>query len=131
MDTTEHMPEIQFTDRELDVIGVLWEYGPATAAEVRERLADQLAYNTVLTMLRILEEKGHVAHEEAGRAHVYRALVARDAAGKSAVQRLVRKLFRGQPELLLTQLAEDRDLDDATIRRMRELLDERLGKEES
>lgn len=125
------MADIQFTDRELDIMGVLWEFGPATAAEVREHLTDDLAYNTVLTMLRILEEKGHVTHEGAGRAHVYRALVPRDAAGRSAVQRLVKKLFRGQPELLMTQLAEDRDLDDATIRRMRALLDERLGSEDT
>jgi BlaI family transcriptional regulator, penicillinase repressor len=124
------MAEIQFTDRELDIMAVLWEHGPATAAEVREHLTDDLAYNTVLTMLRILEEKGHATHEEVGRAYAFRALVPRDAAGRSAVRRLVRKLFRGQPELLLTQLAEDRDLDEAAIRRMRELLDERLGKEE-
>jgi predicted transcriptional regulator len=57
---------------------------------------------------------------------VYRALVPRDAASRSALRRLVRKLFRGDPELLLTQLAEDRDLDADTIRRMRALLDERL-----
>ena len=125
------MADIQFTDRELDIMGVLWENGPATAAAVREHLTDDLAYNTVLTMLRILEEKGHVTHEGAGRAHVYRALVPREAAGRSAVQRLVKKLFRGQPELLMTQLAEDRDLDDATIRRMRALLDERLGTEDA
>ena len=123
--------DVQFTDRELDIMGVLWENGPATAAAVREHLADDLAYNTVLNMLRILEEKGHVTHEGAGRAHVYRALVPREAAGRSAVQRLVKKLFRGQPELLMTQLAEDRDLDDATIRRMRALLDERLGTEDA
>ncbi|MGH7469037.1 MAG: BlaI/MecI/CopY family transcriptional regulator [Longimicrobiales bacterium] len=123
--------EIQFTERELDIMNVLWEHGAATAAQVRDRLADELAYNTVLTMLRILEEKGHVTHEEAGRAHVYRALVPREAASRSALQRMVRTLFRGNPELLLTQLAEDRDLDDATIRRMRELLDQRLERDDS
>jgi predicted transcriptional regulator len=122
--------ELQFTDRELDIMNVLWEHGPATAGQVRERLADELAYNTVLTMLRILEEKGHVTHEEAGRAHVYRALVARDIASRSALQRMVRKLFRGNPELLLTQMAEDRDLDEATLRRMRELLDQRLERDD-
>jgi len=121
--------EIQFTDRELDIMNVLWEHGPATAAQVRERLTDELAYNTVLTMLRILEEKGHVGHEEAGRAHVYHPLVPREAASRSALQRLVTKLFRGKPELLLTQLAEDRDLDAETIKRMRRLLDDRLDEE--
>ena len=122
--------DVQFTDRELDIMNVLWEHGPATAAQVRERLADELAYNTVLTMLRILEEKGHVRHSEVGRAHVYHSLVARDVASRSALRRVMTKLFRGNPELLLTQLAEDRNLDADTIRRMRELLDQRLEDEE-
>ena len=122
--------DIQFTDRELDIMNVLWEHGPATAAQVREHLSDDLAYNTVLTMLRILEEKGHVTHVESGRAHVYSSLVPRDVASRSALRRVMTKLFRGNPELLLTQLAEDRDLDADTIRRMRELLDQRLEDEE-
>jgi BlaI family transcriptional regulator, penicillinase repressor len=122
--------DIQFTDRELDIMNVLWEHGPSTAGEVRDQLTDELAYNTVLTILRILEDKGHVTHEGAGRAHVYCALVPREAAGRSAVKRMIKNLFRGKPELLLTQLAEDGDVDEETIRRMRALLDERLGREE-
>jgi predicted transcriptional regulator len=121
--------EIAFTDRELDVMGVLWEDGPATVAEVRERLADPLAYTTVLTVLRILEEKGHVGHEEEGRAHRYHALVERQAAGTSALRRITQKLFRGSPELLLTELVSDRDLSEAELLRLRELLDQRLEEE--
>ena len=121
--------EIQFTDRELDVMGVLWERGPATVAEVQGALADELAYTTVLTILRTLEEKGHVAHEESGRAYRYHALVDREAAGRSAVGRLVRKVFRGSPELLLTHLVSDRKLSPAQLERMRLLLDQRLKEE--
>lgn len=123
------MSEVAFTDRELDLMGVLWEYGPATVAEVRERLSDPLAYTTVLTVLRILEEKGHVGHEEEGRAHRYHALVERRAAGSSALRRLRKKLFRGSPELLLTELVADRDLSEAELLRLRELLDQRLEEE--
>ena len=122
--------EVAFTDRELDVMGVLWEVGDATVAEVRHRLADELAYTTVLTVLRTLEEKGYVAHEEEGKAYRYRPLVAREAAGKSALKRLVRKVFRGSPEMLLTQLVSDRGLTRDEMERMRELLDERLGRSE-
>lgn len=118
--------EISFTDRELDVMSVLWDQGSATVAEVRERLADDLAYTTVLTMLRILQEKGFVAHREEGRAHRYHPLVERRAAGESAVRRLTRKLFQSSPELLLTHLVSDRRLSDEELRRMRRLLDERL-----
>ena len=123
--------EIQFTDRELDVMAVLWEHGSATVAEVRDRLADDLAYTTVLTVLRTLEEKGHVDHVEEGKAHRYRPLVARERAGKSALRRLVRKVYEGSPELLLTHLVSDRNLTAAELKRMRKLLDDRLKEEES
>jgi BlaI family transcriptional regulator, penicillinase repressor len=118
--------EINFTDRELDVMGVLWERGPSTVAEVRDALADELAYTTVLTVLRVLEEKGHVGHEEEGRAHRYFPLVQRSEAGQSALRRLTRKVFRGSPEMLLTHLVSDRQLSEEDLRRMRELLDQRL-----
>lgn len=119
--------EVAFTERELDVMAVLWEAGPATVAEVRERLADELAYTTVLTVLRTLEEKGYVAHVEEGKAYRYRPLVGREAAGDSALKRLVRKVFRGSPEMLLTQLVADRGLTTAELERMRQLLERRLG----
>jgi BlaI family transcriptional regulator, penicillinase repressor len=119
--------EVTFTERELDVMAVLWERGSATVAEVRGEIEDPLAYTTVLTMLRILEEKGFVAHEDEGRAHRYYPLVARAEAGESALGRLVRKVFQGSPELLLTQLVSDRSLGEAELRRMRALLDRRLG----
>ncbi len=85
----------------------------------------------MLTVLRVLEEKGYVGHEEEGRAHRYHPLVERQAAGKSALQRLTRKLFKGSPELLLTHLVSDRKLSEEEIRRMRKLLDERLKESES
>lgn len=121
--------EIAFTERELDVMDVLWEHGASTVAEVQERLPDELAYTTVLTMLRTLEEKGHVAHEEEGRAYRYYPLVERSEAGASAVGRLVRKLFRGSPELLLTQLVSQRGLTQEQLEAMRRLLDERIERE--
>jgi BlaI family penicillinase repressor len=118
--------EIAFTDRELDIMQVLWERGDATVAEVRDALADELAYTTVLTMLRVLEEKGYVRHTEEGRAYRYHPLVERERAGESALRRLTRRLFRGSPELLLTHLVADRGVSEEELRRMRELLDERL-----
>ena len=118
--------DIRFTARELDVMAVLWERGPSTVAEVRRALDDELAYNTVLTVLRILEEKGHVTHEEEGRAHRYVPLVEREEAGESALRRITRKLFSGSPELLLMRLVDDEDLEEGEVRRMRDLLAERL-----
>ncbi|HYL55152.1 MAG TPA: BlaI/MecI/CopY family transcriptional regulator [Gemmatimonadales bacterium] len=117
---------ISFTERELDVMSVLWDVGPATVAEVRKRIADQLAYTTVLTILRTLETKGYVSHTEEGRAHRYKPLVKREAAGRTALRRLVDKVFDGSPELLLTQLVSDKNLSDEELRRLRKLLAERL-----
>lgn len=118
-----------FTDRELDIMRVLWEVGPSTAGEVREHLTDELAYNTVLTMLRILEEKGYAGRTEEGRAHRYHALVAKEIAGKSALKRLVDGMFGGSPEMVLTHLVNDKKLKRADIERLRKALDERLDKE--
>jgi predicted transcriptional regulator len=117
---------ISFTDRELDVMAVLWERGSATVAEMRERLPDDLAYTTVLTVLRTLEEKGHVAHRGEGKAHRYYPLVERRVAGRSALTRLIDTVFNGSPELLLTQLVSDRELSDDELKRLRKLMDARL-----
>jgi len=117
---------IAFTDRELDVMSVLWDVGPATVAQVRERIADDLAYTTVLTVLRTLEQKGYVSHTEDGRAHRYKPLVKREVAGRTALRRLVDKVFDGSPELLLTQLVSDKNLSEEELRRLRKLLADRL-----
>lgn len=120
------MKDVLFTTRELDIMAVLWEMGSGTVSEVRDRLADDLAYTTVLTILRTLEEKGHVGHVAEGRAHRYRPLVEREQAQESALDRITQKLFSGSTELLLTHLVSDRDLSDAEAERLRALLTERL-----
>ena len=117
---------ISFTDRELDVMAVLWERGSATVTEVRERIPDELAYTTVLSVLRTLEEKGHVGHREEGKAHRYIPLVERRVAGRSALSRLIDTVFNGSPELLLTQLVTERELSEEQLKRLRRLMDARL-----
>ncbi|MGH7552082.1 MAG: BlaI/MecI/CopY family transcriptional regulator, partial [Longimicrobiales bacterium] len=98
------MPEGYFTDRELDVMSILWKQGSATVAEVRKELADELAYTSVLSALQTLEEKGNVRHEAEGRAYRYFALVAPEQAGESAIARILEKIFHGSAETLLAQL---------------------------
>lgn len=117
--------DTQFTQRELDIMGALWARGPSTVAEVRAALEDDLAYNTVLTMLKVMEGKGYVSRRPEGRAHRYAAEVERDAAGESALGRMTERLFGGSPEELLLRLV-DTGLDADELRRMRDLLDRRL-----
>ena len=104
---------------------VLWDHGPCLVAEVRAQLRDDLAYTTVLTILRTLEAKGHVSHVEEGRGHRYRAKVQPRAARKSALKHLTEKLFEGSYELLFMHLVADSKLTPDQIRRMRELLEKR------
>ena len=113
---------VHLTDRELDVMSILWETGGSTVAEVREQLGEDLAYTSVLSVLRLLEQKGHVAHEKEGRAFRYRALVPAEEAGRPVLHRLMAKLYENSPVKLLAQLVSDRDLTEDELRRMRELL---------
>jgi BlaI family penicillinase repressor len=121
---------VQFTDRELDIMTVLWDRGPSTVAEVQKALPDRLAYTTVLTLLRVLEEKGHVSHTEEGKAHRFTPLVARDQAGTSAIEHVRDRLFSGSVELLLTHMVEDEQLSVEELERLRDLLDRRLAEED-
>jgi BlaI family transcriptional regulator, penicillinase repressor len=116
---------IVLADREAELMEVLWDHGPSTVAEVRNKLKVRLAYNTVLSFLRTLESKGYVGHQEEGRAHRYLARVAREAARHSALRQLSAKLFKGSVELLMTSVVSDRKLSDEEVQRIRELLDQR------
>src|ERR1044071_5795787 len=100
------MDDFALGDRELDVMGVLWDLGSGTVAEVRDKLSDPLAYTTVLTILRNLEAKELVSHEPDGKAHRYSPRVARQTARRSPIAKLVDRLFHGSPEQLIAQLVE-------------------------
>ncbi len=117
------------TSREMDVMNVLWKLGSGTVSEVLEGLSDQLAYTTVLTILRTLERKGHVRHEAEGRAHRYLPLVEKEEAQESAIRRMTRKLFGDSPELVMAHLLNEKGLTEKQLRRLRALVDERLEEE--
>jgi BlaI family transcriptional regulator, penicillinase repressor len=114
------------TRRELDIMSVLWRRGRATVAEVRDDLADDLAYPTVQSMLRVLEGKGYVGHTVDGRAFVFHALVEQDEAADSALARLVAKVYHGSRELLVSRLLADEDIRPDELRRIEKLLQKRL-----
>lgn len=107
---------------------VLWSKGSATVAEVAGALPKKLslAYNTVLTTLRILEEKGYVRHSKPadGRAFVYTPLLSREQASRTAVRHLLRRFFAGSAEALVLNLLEDEKLSEDELKRIRDLLEE-------
>jgi predicted transcriptional regulator len=123
--------QISLTDREADVMQVLWEHGPSVVSDVQNQLSDKLAYTTVLTVLRTLEAKDYVRHEEEGRQHRYYASVAQQAAQKSALKHLLGKLFKDSSELLFARLVSGQKFSAEEIRRMRKLLNDKSKKAES
>jgi len=112
------------TDHELRLMEVLWTKGRATVSEVTAALPPPpLAYNTVLSTLRTLEQKGYVAHKEIGRAYTYRPRFERNDAAKSAVNHVLARFFQNSPNALAMTLLDDVSLSDADRERIRELLE--------
>ncbi|HYL75404.1 MAG TPA: BlaI/MecI/CopY family transcriptional regulator [Bryobacteraceae bacterium] len=114
------------TDAELRLMEVLWEKGTATVGDVVDGLPKNvpLAYSTVLTTLRILENKGYIRHIKNGRAFVYRPLVGRDQAREKAVTHLLRRFFENSPEQLMLSLIEAKKIDPKELARLRKRIEE-------
>lgn len=124
------MTDLHLTQRELDVMSVLWDLGEATVTEVRDRVDPDLAYTSVSTMVRMLEMKGYVSHRRGeGKTHVYFPTIEPEAAGKSALGRVLDKIYGGSPIKLLAHLVEQNKLSEKELERMRELLKKPRGKQ--
>lgn len=119
------------TEAELRLMEVLWEKGPATVHHILGALPAQpaLAYNSVLTTIRILEKKGYVQHVKDGRAHVYMPLVGRQEASRFEIRNLLNRFFNNSHELLVLNLIEDKTIDADELKRLGELLQEGTGKQ--
>ena len=123
------MPRSQsatLTEAELRIMQVLWEKGSATVQQVLEAVSSEkpLAYNSVLTIVRILEKKGCVKHLKDGRAHVYTALLNREEATRSEIKHLVSRFFDNSRELLVLNLLHEEGLDKEELARLRKMLEE-------
>lgn len=114
---------ITLTEAELRIMEVLWQRGASTVQQVLDRLPADLAYNSVLTTIRILEKKGHVRHVKDGRAHVYDAVIGRDEATRSEIRHLLSRFFRNSHEALLLNILQDEEIDADELKRLREMLD--------
>ena len=114
------------TDGELRLMRVLWDKGEASVGDVVSALKERPkpAYNTVLTLLRILERKGYVRHRKDGRAFIFRPTVDRTLARRHALTSLVNRFFDGSPRLLLLNLLDERQLSPETLDELRARLEE-------
>jgi BlaI family transcriptional regulator, penicillinase repressor len=114
------------TEAELRIMQVLWEKGSATVQQVLEAMPTQkpLAYNSVLTIVRILERKGCVKHLKDGRAHVYTPLLNREDATRSEIKHLVSRFFDNSRELLVLNLLNEEGLNKTELARLRKMIEE-------
>jgi predicted transcriptional regulator len=114
------------TEAELRLMEILWERGASTVQQLVDALEGkaQLAYNSVLTTIRILEKKRYVEHVKDGRAHVYSPLIGRREASRSEVRHLLNRFFNNSHEALVLNLLADDSLDDEEIKRLRALISE-------
>jgi len=120
------------TEAELRLMEVLWDRGSSTVQSVLEALPGNpvLAYNSVLTTIRILEKKGYVKHVKDGRAHVYTPVIERQEATRSAISLLVQRFFGNSREQLVLNILEDESIERGELKRLRQLLNEREGRGE-
>ena len=124
------MTDLHLTQRELDIMSVLWELGEATVNDLRDRVDPDLAYTSVSTMVRTLELKGYVSHRRGeGKTHVYFPLIEPEAAGESALGRVLNKIYGGSPIKLLAHLVEQNRFSEKELERMRDLLKKPRGKQ--
>jgi predicted transcriptional regulator len=114
------------TDAELRLMEVLWEQGATTVSGVVDKLPKSvpLAYSTVLTTLRILENKGYLRHTKEGRAFVYRPIVGRQQSRENAITHLLRRYFENSPELLMLNLIQGKKIDARELARLRKRIEE-------
>lgn len=112
------------TEAELRIMEVLWRRGSGTVQQVLDWLPSNLAYNSVLTTIRILERKGHVKHVKDGRAHVYEPTIGREEATRSEIRHLLSRFFRNSREALLLNILRDEEVDPTQLKRLREMLDQ-------
>jgi predicted transcriptional regulator len=120
------------TEAEIRLMDVLWEQGPSSVQQVLDALPkkSQLAYNSVLTTIRILEKKGYVRHIKDGRAHIYRPLVEREEASRSEIRHLAHRFFKNSHEMLVLNILEERGVDAEELKRLRQLLEQTQPEEE-
>jgi predicted transcriptional regulator len=112
------------TEAELRIMNVLWAKGSGTVQQVLDSITEKppLAYNSVLTTIRVLEKKGYLEHLKDGRAHVFTPLVAKKDATRSEIRHLVSRFFKDSHEQLVLNLLEDQGIEPEELGRLRQML---------
>jgi len=124
-------PTKTFTDKELEIMQVIWELGEATAREIQELLPGERHYNSVLTIIRVLERKGHLVHRQQGKAHVYRARLQPEKSRSRVLGHMIKQVFGGSAASLVLHLIETGDLTEDDLSEVRSKIEARAAAKKS
>ena len=117
------------TQAEMEILNTLWKAGEASVQDVCQQLKPpKRAYTTVLTLLRIMEQKGYVSHEVEGRAFIYSPLLDETTTRRSVIRRLVDRMFEGSAEALVASLLEHEDISEEELQRLRQMIQKKRGR---
>ena len=122
-------PSKIFTDREMEIMRIVWELGEASARQIQERLGAGRHYNSVMTIIRVLEKKRRLMHREEGRAHIYRPAESQEKSRSRVLRELVKHVFGGSSTSLVLHLAETGELTKEDIEDVRRKMSSWSGKE--
>ena len=130
--TQKRKPKVEkpFTEVELEVMNVIWDLAECTVKDVQTRLQEQreLAYTSVATMMKILEQKGFLTSQKSDRAHIFRALISRQDYEAASLRHLADHVFQGDPSSMVMRLLSDTKLSKEELQNIQKILDERIGK---
>ncbi len=122
-------PSTTFTDKEMEIMRVIWHSGEATIKQIQEHLPGEPHYNSVLTIVRVLEQKGHLTYRVEGKAHIYKAKVSHKKARRGVISHLVDNVFGGSAISLVLNLIEAGDLSQQDLDEIQKQISEAKNKE--
>ena len=121
------VPERQLTELELELMQTIWACGECTVRDVHDALPKKLAYTTIATVMKVLEQKGFLSIQKHEKAHVYEPTLSREAYARGALKHVTERLYSGRAAPMVAQLLDESELTHAELKQLRELLKSKLA----
>lgn len=127
MSRPKRVPERQLTELELEIMQEIWTHEKCTVRDVHDAFPKKLAYTTIATVMKVLEQKGFLAIRKHDKAHVYEPTLSRETYARGALKHVTERLYRGRAAPMVAQLLDDSELTHAELKQLRELLKSKLA----
>ena len=127
MSKPKRVPERQLTELELELMQEIWTQGKCTVRDVHDAFPKRLAYTTIATVMKVLEQKGFLSIQKHDKAHVYEPTLSREAYARGAVKHVTERLYRGRAAPMVAHLLDESELTPAELKHLRELLKSKLA----